>query len=577
MDAINKENVASVQLIDARLSEDELSVYEASLSYVLATLDAEEIEQRFGATRDEIEGMRDDLRQMLPESVASPMAETLSPEIKKQPQPTYILRSSARIKRRGDFFLFADIKAGNAQIKDVLCETFLPKESTKRPMIYFYPTEDQAAALKYVYEFSVHGVIQSLRGPIGEIQADLVYSLGFTTHSWEPKITEYSLEGEPWDLKVTRFVPREDASPGKRSVHGRFWLTPSVLLSPAQIINRYPDGNVSVEKVRQFSFTFPGHLLIHFDKRYLYSQEEEGKTTVSSDLIAQFEKEVGESGNALDLQGGVLPRLDDFLMLVSLAARQRTACPGWELFETERYTTHYRRHITIPPATERHDLEETLIDIALFEDFMTAAYGKFLETEPKEFLRQTIHRIIPRERETIENSFATLYSALESVISHFRQKHQLKRILPGKKWNQFQNELQQWVEANPLLEGEDERKALITEKILELNRVSFSTAYNRFCEVHSLDMSDLWPVVGGDKGPSLSTIRNRLLHGEVFNPLQTTALIAAKQHLQWTLERIILTLLGWPVAKSKVRKQYLKHMTAYRNMEAARDILAKST
>ena len=65
METISKENIASVALVQAKVSEDELAVYEAALSYALDTLDESEIEHRFGASVDEIEGMRDDLREIL--------------------------------------------------------------------------------------------------------------------------------------------------------------------------------------------------------------------------------------------------------------------------------------------------------------------------------------------------------------------------------------------------------------------------------------------------------------------------------------------------------------------------------
>jgi hypothetical protein len=67
MEAISKEKIASVLLLTAKISEDEMAVYEAALSYVLDTLDEAEIEHRFGASRDEIEGMCDDLREALAE------------------------------------------------------------------------------------------------------------------------------------------------------------------------------------------------------------------------------------------------------------------------------------------------------------------------------------------------------------------------------------------------------------------------------------------------------------------------------------------------------------------------------
>ncbi len=65
MEVISKDKVASVELTDVRVSEDELAVYEAALSYVLDVLEAPDVEHRFGASRDEIEGMRDDLREAL--------------------------------------------------------------------------------------------------------------------------------------------------------------------------------------------------------------------------------------------------------------------------------------------------------------------------------------------------------------------------------------------------------------------------------------------------------------------------------------------------------------------------------
>jgi hypothetical protein len=50
-------------LVNAAVSEDELAVCESSLSYALESLGDAEIESRLGATRDEVEGIRDDFRE----------------------------------------------------------------------------------------------------------------------------------------------------------------------------------------------------------------------------------------------------------------------------------------------------------------------------------------------------------------------------------------------------------------------------------------------------------------------------------------------------------------------------------
>ena len=65
MEVLNKDKVASVALLDVRLSEDEIALYESVLSYVLDAMSADEMELRFGAAVDEVEGIRDDLREAL--------------------------------------------------------------------------------------------------------------------------------------------------------------------------------------------------------------------------------------------------------------------------------------------------------------------------------------------------------------------------------------------------------------------------------------------------------------------------------------------------------------------------------
>ena len=65
METICKERIASVTLITSRLSEDELAICEEAISYALSSLDDNDIDDRFGAARDEREGTRDDLREAL--------------------------------------------------------------------------------------------------------------------------------------------------------------------------------------------------------------------------------------------------------------------------------------------------------------------------------------------------------------------------------------------------------------------------------------------------------------------------------------------------------------------------------
>jgi hypothetical protein len=78
MEIIQIAQVASVDLAEVRVSADELIAYEAALSYLLDTLPAQELERRLGASRDEIEGIREDLRHALAACGASTLQPTLS-------------------------------------------------------------------------------------------------------------------------------------------------------------------------------------------------------------------------------------------------------------------------------------------------------------------------------------------------------------------------------------------------------------------------------------------------------------------------------------------------------------------
>jgi len=76
MKMLRKEIAASMNLVEAEISEDELAVLESALNYLLGTSGDAEIERRFGATRDEVEGIRDDLREALrSHDEAEPVAE----------------------------------------------------------------------------------------------------------------------------------------------------------------------------------------------------------------------------------------------------------------------------------------------------------------------------------------------------------------------------------------------------------------------------------------------------------------------------------------------------------------------
>ncbi|MCW5959624.1 MAG: hypothetical protein KIS76_05630 [Pyrinomonadaceae bacterium] len=62
MKILKTKSVASVELAEVEISVDELLVFEAALNYATKSLDDAEIERIFGASKDELEGIIEDVK-----------------------------------------------------------------------------------------------------------------------------------------------------------------------------------------------------------------------------------------------------------------------------------------------------------------------------------------------------------------------------------------------------------------------------------------------------------------------------------------------------------------------------------
>ena len=163
-------------------------------------------------------------------------------------------------------------------------------------------------------------------------------------------------------------------------------------------------------------------------------------------------------------------------------------------------------------------------------------------------------------------TFIRLFSAIETLVTFFRKKHNLATVIPTEEWPKIRKKLEKYVskclKTEGSLDGNEnkEKRDLIYQKVGELNRISFNVVFKKFCEQYAVNLDDLWPVCDSKDGISLSDIRNKLIHGETFakTNAEFLPLIIAESHLKWTVERMLLSVLGWPVKKSAVN---LNHTT----------------
>jgi len=391
-------------------------------------------------------------------------------------------------------------------------------------------------------------------------------------------LSETVLIANPEDLTITHFKMNDipDTTIGN-TTYATFWLTPCVLFPQKSIEYRYT-GDIKADDIDKFEFTL-NSVKFEISEHFKYIDQENGDVVIINEPVAVCEALT----DSFDIDS-ILSSLDDFLLIVSFAARQRCICVGWNISDSKTHTEFYRRNLTMPEVNRKHcRFYDVLIDVAVFKDFVKFAYSKYNDLVKQQYVKNALYCALNQNKGTVESSFKNLFAAIESLIFGFSNSdRESNLILSQDKWKDFEKVLRQYIKKGSIL-GSDEHKKdrkNIYEKIGELNRISFSTAFRKFREIYPVELTDLWPLLDGvcqAEHTSLSSIRNRLVHGQIFDKSQFVALSIAKHHLAWTLERMILSILSWPIEKSKVDKQSLKIWTDYENWQTEHERLAKNT
>jgi hypothetical protein len=469
---------------------------------------------------------------------------------------------------------YATIRTEGIEIKGVLCKIFLPIKITEPVLIHFLPTEEQLRQMERVWKFSVECEFYSSPDHLTKIYAAKVYTHHSSTEFWQPDIAVRIVVAQPEGLTIDTLRNVGGESLGTES-HGRYWLTPSKLLSPAQSVMRSFTGEVEVKTVWQLSFALKSGIHLKFANRFRYRKNDEGETVTYKELVADFEMEGGEQFMRRVEEG--LRELDDLLVLTSFAERQRCLNIGYDTSEIDgALREYYRGNIVIPEF--KGDRNNFLIEGADFNEFLQTAYKHFTSIESVDLVRQAINYVIPSERGTVQSIFISLYSALETIVLYLRRQANLEFIFSGdegEKWRKFKSSLRKYIEQHPLLENDKEKQTLLKKNITALQRISFATAYEACLKTLSLSTSDLWPVTDRTEGWALSDIRNKLVHGDYLNRAQLHAVIFATEHIRWTVERLILAVLGWDIERSNVCAGYLRHMNAYNQWKQERLVLSE--
>jgi hypothetical protein len=136
-------------------------------------------------------------------------------------------------------------------------------------------------------------------------------------------------------------------------------------------------------------------------------------------------------------------RLDDLLLLASLASRKRTACVGWSASDGTFATRYYRKHIVLPePGPIKDPYGTPLISERDRASFLHTIYGIFAGLPNKDALRPAMYLAVPpRSTPSIEQLFLTRFAAMEHLVLDFRRRANLEFVLSPSRWSKLRRRL----------------------------------------------------------------------------------------------------------------------------------------
>lgn len=446
----------------------------------------------------------------------------------------------------------ATLKGNLIEIPNVLCTISLPLvHDGKVPIACSFDARDPSP-MQLGFEFSLAATVFDLGGnKQSEFRAGRVYWLKHTTEHYSSKRGNAVLHAEAVDFTTTRFFPKETMLEYGES--SSFWLTPSVLLRPAAFIERRFDTGTKYDTHNVRTYDLPEMSGTRFESHLIYHDEPDRTFSASDHLVAVVHK---PQESSIEHQ---LENLERFLTLTSFAERHRCVCYRYSARKPGQVSEHFRGDITIPEISKDRSFKDTLVDISHFEAFVATAYPRFLASTYGRYLSDAMMKLAYQSYRTLESEYIAYFAGLENLLNAYREQKVQPGILAAPEWKTFENDLRSFIKQHALFNKDPGKRALLYEKTGELNRLSLGAMLQDFTKDVGVDLAGLWPVAEKlSDGVNLYQIRNQIVHGRLLPHSGFDPLIAAKEHLRWVLERCVLALLGWEVAKSRACNPHLQ-------------------
>lgn len=449
----------------------------------------------------------------------------------------------------------AEFISKDKKFSEIQLEVYLPENDKQKIILIIHPDEFQFSEIMNEFKYEIIGYNKFANGEIdSKIKISQAFILQGNTTSFMGNKRQYQIILNAYDLTLTSYRPNLELG---QKTDGFFNIIEYFSLSHPKFRSLESDGSVSVSAEEKYKFTLRNGLEINFDTHYVYNQHENSIKTISYPIsVAEFTTEINPE-NINDY----LIYIDEFLILLSYAIGNRCVCTGWQAAGFNKIVTYYRRDISIPKKRTKNNRNNYLVEPFELRKFLEKTYPIYSKPEKLELFKNILRTATRRNTVTVETRFLILISTIESIILKFKKEHNNEFILPQKQFNQLRRKIQKTIKENfpEQLDESDNKRLLICEKIAELNRISFGSAFSLFIKEYKLDISDLWILVDDNTNTTLMSIRNKLIHGDIFNELQLNALSVAVTHIQFIVDRAIFLLLAYDIEKSRVSRSYYHH------------------
>ena len=474
--------------------------------------------------------------------------------------------------RKEDFLVRADLTIEERLVPSILCKVYLPQKPSEKPFISFQPTKAQYDSCVHTFRCGFHAETPDFSGKIdATLDAPTVYLKDMRTTHWGPDLVVAQFNGDPQHLRVARFLSTDAELRTRCRV--TWWLSPNKMLQPRMLIQSSFLGPISMERVFRHTFRLERHLVITFDKHY--RSESRDDQIVQWSFLVGTTRHVLKGKEAFELCEELLPKIDDFLLIVSLGSRTRTACVGWEAVGSRQITSYYRGELEFPTGDTEPSYRDGLVDVNDFREFVTTAYSTFRAQPERDPIRGAIHALVPGKGHALEHTFLSLFAALEMLLLDFRRRNSLELIMNEEDWGALKVSCRKFIKEQTRATIDAPRRSWMYAKLDELNRVPLRIVLDALCTQYHIELSDLWPLfVEGRREIGLADIRNMIIHGEPFVDRCLDAVMVATEHLKWTVERVLLGLLNWPAERTEISRNFLARV-AYpmRKLAAAKQTL----